>query len=79
MEIIDKRNSTATKEFSELPVGAVFEFPAGKYAECYGICMKIETADTKDNTFDLKDCSIFDTEANTKVCELNAHLVIEGR
>lgn len=80
MKIIDKRTLTATKDFGELPIGTVFEFPVGsQQAECFGICMKINSADCDDNTIDLEDCTIFNTEADTKVYELNAHLVIEGR
>lgn len=78
MKVIDKR-TIATKEFGELPIGAVFEFPAGRYAECYGICMKIDSANCMFNAFDFKDHCIFAAEANVKVCELNANLVIEGR
>ena len=79
MEITDKRTSTETKEFGELPIGTVFEFPRGSQkAEEFGICMKIATADWDDNAIDLEDCGIFTLEANVKVCELNAHLVIEG-
>ena len=81
MTIVDKRNVAATKEFGELPIGAVFEFPAGsREADWFDICMKIATADCDDNTLDLEDNGGTLTVApNTKVCELNAHLVIEGR
>lgn len=80
MKIVDKRTLTATKEFGELPIGTIFEFPmSSEKADYFSICMKVNSADCDNNTIDLEDCSIFDTEADTKVCELNAHLVIEGR
>ena len=80
MKIIDKRPPTATKEFGELLIGTIFEFPVGSdKADYFGICMKINSADCDDNTIDLEDGTIFDTEADTNVCELNAHLIIEGR
>ena len=80
MTIIDKRISTQTKEFGELPIGAVFEFPVDSdKADYFGICMKIFSADCDENAFDLEDCCVFSLDANTQVCELNAHLVIEGR
>lgn len=79
MTIIDKRTA-ATKEFGELPIGAVFEFPASSgQAEWFGVCMKIVSEDCDDNAFDFKDCCLFTLEANAQVCELNAHIVIEGR
>lgn len=78
MEIIDKRTCTATTEFSELPIGTVFEFPKGsEQAEYLGICMKIETADTEDNTFDLEERVVFTTYPDKKVHILKARLVIE--
>ena len=80
MTIVDKRTLVATKEFGELPIGTVFEFPAdAEVAEYYSACMKINSADCDDNTIDLEDCHIFSMGPNEKVCELNAHLVIEGR
>lgn len=80
MKVVDKRAPTATKEFGELPIGAVFEFPVdSEKAEYFGVCMKIASADCDENAFDLEDCCTFSLEANTQVCELNAHLVIEGR
>jgi hypothetical protein len=80
MKILDKRTTTATKEFGELPIGAVFEFPMNDgHAEWFGICMKINSADRDNNAIDLEDCHLFSMPPNVKVCELNAHLVIEGR
>ena len=78
MKITDKRISTAIKEFGELPIGTVFEFPRGsEQAEYSGVCMKIASADWDDNAIDLEDYGIFTLTPNIKVCELNAHLVIE--
>lgn len=80
MTIVDKRTLTAPKEFGELPIGAVFEFPRDSdKADYFGICMKILSADCDENAFDLEDCCVFSLEANAQVCGLNAHLVIEGR
>ena len=80
MTIVDKRALTATKEFGELPIGAVFEFPTGsKEAKEVGICMKIASADWDDNAIDLEDCGVFTLAPNVRVCKLNAQLVIEGR
>lgn len=80
MEIVDKRNLTATKEFGELPIGAVFEIPVtNEKADWFGICMKINSAVSKDNTIDLEDCCTATVMPHEKVYELNAHLVIEGR
>jgi hypothetical protein len=79
MEIIDKRTSIATREFGELPIGTVFEFPSGSEGAEFRACIKIETADTEDNTFDLEGSVMFTTYPDEKVCVLNAHLVIEGR
>ena len=79
MTIIDKRTLTATKEFKELPIGAVFEFPSDSEGAEFGACMKIASSVSNDNTLELEGCVIFTTPFNEKVCELNAHLVIEGR
>lgn len=79
MTIVDKRTA-ATKEFGELPIGAVFELPASNgQAEWFGICMKINSANRDNNAIDLEDCHLFSMPPNEEICELNAHLVIEGR
>lgn len=80
MKVIDKRTSTTTKDFDDLPIGTVFEFPEGsEKAEDFGICMKIASTEWDDNVIDLEDCGVFTLKAKVKVCELNAHLTIEGR
>ena len=79
MKIVDKRTPTATKEFGELPIGTVFEFPSGSEGAEFGACMKIASSDFEDNSIDLEGCVVFTTEPNEKIHELNAHLVIEGR
>ena len=80
MKIIDKRLLTTPTEFDELTIGAIFEFPAGsEKAEYFGACMKIASSEYEDNAFDLEDHCIFHLKHNIQVCELNAHLVIEGR
>ena len=80
MKIVDKRTMTATEEFGELPIGAVFEYPVGsRENDWYNACLKINSADCDDNAFDLEDGTTFTVAPNVQVCELNAHLVIEGR
>lgn len=81
MKVTDKRTpNTNAKEFGEVPVGTVFEFPIGSEgAEYYRFCMKIESSDYDNNTIDVEDCTTFYTAPNEKIHELNAHLVIEGR
>ena len=73
MLVVDKRPIPNDKEFGELPIGAVFQF-----SEDSSVLMKIDSADTEENTIDLGDCSRFSSSPSDLVIELNAYLTIEG-
>lgn len=72
MLVVDKRPTPIEKNFDELPVGAVFEFPDG------GIYMKINVEGIEETAIDIEGYFMCYVSPSDLVIELNAYLTVEG-